>query len=182
MRKKSEKILHKGKFLSLKESVLVNRDGRKYIWESVVRNKRTKVAVVIARMKPSGRYVLIRQYRPPIDNYVLGMPAGLVRGDVRKNALRELKEETGYKGRVIEVSPRFKLSPAVMDDDVFLVEVEIDEKDKANRHPIQELEPEEQIEVVLAKKSGIRRLIASEIRAGREVASALWYFLLGGDL
>lgn len=181
MHKKSEKIVHRGKFLSFKETTFINRDGKKSVWESVLRNKKVKVAVIIARLKPSGRYVLIRQFRAPINNTVLGMPAGLVNGNVGKDALRELKEETGYTGRVVEVSPKFKMSAAVINDDVYLVSVEVDEKDERNKAPVQELEPEESIEVVLAKRKDVRRLIMSELKSGRQVASALWYFQLGGD-
>jgi ADP-ribose pyrophosphatase len=181
MRRKSEKIVHRGKFLSFKETTFIDRNGKKSVWESVVRNRKVKVSVIVARLKPSGRFVLIRQFRHTINNTVLGMPAGLVRGNIGRGALRELKEETGYTGKIVEVSPRFKMGAAVIDDEVHMVSVEIDEKDPRNKKPVQELEPEEDIEVVLARKQDLRRLIRSELKKGRQVSSALWYFLLGGD-
>lgn len=43
--------------------------------------------------------LIIACYRPPVDKYVLEFPAGLMDDeDLFGNALRELKEETGYTG------------------------------------------------------------------------------------
>jgi ADP-ribose pyrophosphatase len=176
MKNISERILYSGDFLSLKESTFLSRDGKKVKWESVTRKKSSPVIVMIGVMKPSNRYVLIRQFRPPIDNFVLGFPSGLSEGkNISEEALREFKEETGYTGRIVEVSPSFKLSAALIDDEVYVVSVEIDENDPRNKKPVQELEPEEQIEVVLCEKRGIKDLISSEIKAGRTVGSGLWY-------
>jgi ADP-ribose pyrophosphatase len=183
MKKLREMILHKGKFLVFKESVYKNKDGGESIWESVERVARRKIVVMVAKLVPSQRFVLIRQFRPAADNYVLGLPAGLTdTDDIKSEALRELKEETGYTGRIAELSPVFKQSPAVIDDEVHVVSIEIDEKDKKNIDPAQELEPEEDIQVILAKKEEIRDIIDSEISKGHTVASGLWYFILGREM
>jgi ADP-ribose pyrophosphatase len=179
MKKIRETILHKGKYLSLIESVFLNRDGKEMAWESVIRKNRRKVVVIVPKLIPSNRYVLIRQFRHAIDNYVLGFPAGITESDdLIHETLRELKEETGYKGGHVDMSPSFKLSPAVIDDDVHIATVEIDEKDPQNIKPVQALEPDEIIEVILAKKEEIRPLIDSELKAGNTVASALWYLII----
>ena len=46
-------------------------------------------------------FLLIRQFRPPVNNYVIEFPAGLNdKGDTLKEAAeRELLEETGYTAR-----------------------------------------------------------------------------------
>ena len=138
------------------------------------------IAVIIGILKPSNRFVLIRQFRPAINNFVLGFPAGISEGkDISEEALRELKEETGYIGRIVELSPAFKLSAALIDDDVHVVSAEIDENDPGNKKPVQELEPEEEIEVVLCEKRGIKDLILNEIKAGRTVASGVWNMAIG---
>jgi ADP-ribose pyrophosphatase len=55
--------------------------------------------------------LLQKQYRPPIDKIVIEVPAGLVDAgeSPEASALRELKEETGYVGEVLEGS--FGVSP-----------------------------------------------------------------------
>lgn len=180
MKKLRETILHNGKFLSLKESVFLTREGKEMVWESVVRKNGRKIVVIVPKLVPSGRYVLIRQFRPAIENYVLGFPAGIAESDdLVLETLRELKEETGYVGKVVDISPSFKLSPAVIDDDVHVVSVEIDESDTRNDKPEQELEPDEEITVILSKREDIRALIDQEIKAGNTVGSVLWYLMLG---
>ena len=180
MKKVSEKILYSGNYLSLKESTFLSDDGKEVKWESVTRNNKRSIAVIIGILKPSNRFVLIRQFRPAINNFVLGFPAGISEGkDISEEALRELKEETGYIGRIVELSPAFKLSAALIDDDVHVVSAEIDENDPGNKKPVQELEPEEEIEVVLCEKRGIKDLILNEIKAGRTVASGVWNMAIG---
>jgi ADP-ribose pyrophosphatase len=183
MKKLRENIIHKGKHLVFKESIFENKDGSESVWESVERVARRKIVVMVAKLVPSQRFVLISQYRPAAGNYVLGLPAGLTdTDDIKNEALRELKEETGYTGKITEVSPIFKQSPAVIDDEVHVVSIDVDEKDKKNIKPVQELEPEEDIRVILAKKEEIKDMIDSEISKGHTVASGLWYFILGGRL
>jgi ADP-ribose pyrophosphatase len=52
---------------------------------------------------------LQKQFRPPVDKVCIEVPAGLIdAGETPEQcALRELKEETGYVGAVVEggVSP-----------------------------------------------------------------------------
>ena len=47
-------------------------------WEAVQRTGNTNAAVIIATMKPDDKILLIRQYRPPLDKYVIEFPAGLI--------------------------------------------------------------------------------------------------------
>lgn len=51
--------------------------------------------------------ILQKQYRPPIDKVMIEVPAGLVdEGETAEQAaVRELKEETGYVGKVTESTP-----------------------------------------------------------------------------
>ena len=64
---------------------------------------RRKAAVIVAPMTRDGKLLLIRQERVPIRGAIWEMPAGQIdncdadEGEIRKVALRELKEETGYE-------------------------------------------------------------------------------------
>lgn len=90
--------LHAGRWLSLRQR------GR---WEYVERNN-PGGAVIIVAVTPEDRVLFVEQYRVPIRQFTIEMPAGLV-GDVAGQeqegvllaAQRELEEETGWRcGRV----------------------------------------------------------------------------------
>jgi ADP-ribose pyrophosphatase len=51
--------------------------------------------------------ILQKQFRPPINKVTIEVPAGLVDAGESwdQSALRELKEETGFIGKVIDVTP-----------------------------------------------------------------------------
>lgn len=64
--------------------------------------------------KPEGPELLLqKQFRPPIDKVTIEVPAGLVdQGETAEScALRELKEETGYVGEVVDEG--FGVSPVM---------------------------------------------------------------------
>ena len=84
-------------------------DNKTRDWESAIRRTRPKgslvdgVCILAVLDKPDGPEVLLqKQYRPPIDKVCIEMPAGLIDAgeSVEFCALRELKEETGYVGKV----------------------------------------------------------------------------------
>lgn len=57
---------------------------------------------------PAGPEIILqKQYRPPVDKVCIEVPAGLVdEGETAEQAaVRELKEETGYVGKVTESTP-----------------------------------------------------------------------------
>lgn len=66
-------------------------------WETVERVNCDGI-VVIVPVTDAGEAVLIRQFRPPVNNYVIEFPAGLNdRGETHEAAAaRELLEETGH--------------------------------------------------------------------------------------
>jgi len=108
---------------------------------------------------------------------VLGFCAGAApRGsDPETEALRELREETGYVGRIVGSSGPLKVNVGMSNDDQYIMSAEIDENDPRNLFPQQELEPSEEIEVVLLSKGEIPALVESERAAGRTVGPGVWY-------
>src|SRR3989338_8613216 len=104
MRKLSERSLFTGNWLSIHEAIYQTKDGAIVAWE-VVRRKNSPIGVVvIAKLVPSNRLILIKQFRPAVNGYIISFVAGLAKGDA-KQALAELREETGYTGRIKEMSP-----------------------------------------------------------------------------
>jgi ADP-ribose diphosphatase len=85
--------LHAGRWLTLKQR------GR---WEFVERNN-PQGAVIIVAVTPGDRVLFVEQYRVPIRQFTIEMPAGLIGdpghtddADVATTARRELEEETGW--------------------------------------------------------------------------------------
>lgn len=63
------------------------------------------MGIVAILQKPDGPEIILqKQFRPPINKVCIEVPAGLVdEGETAgQAAVRELKEETGYVGEVIE--------------------------------------------------------------------------------
>ena len=106
-----KKILHKGKFTTLWGTEFV-ASGRTRVWEWLEKFD----VVYILPITPSGKYVLIKQFRLPVNAYVLETPAGIVEAGkaLEKLALEELREETGYTtNKHLEVLPKYPISPAL---------------------------------------------------------------------
>ncbi|HDL65040.1 MAG TPA: NUDIX hydrolase [Proteobacteria bacterium] len=177
MRDREEKIIFQGDWLSIKRATYRSVLGEVVDWEVVERSKSETVIIILAWMIHSGRYILLRQFRAGINRHVIALPAGVVNPghDLRKQAHNELKEETGYIGRIVSRSPVLKINPAILDCDVVVFEMEIDENGPENAEPRQELEPEEEIEVVLVEKDRVRDFLIKEEKKGTAIDVACWF-------
>lgn len=162
--------------MSLKEVGYRSSAGRTVNWEIVERSRSETVIILLARLIPSGRYLLLKQFRAGVNNHVIALPAGVVApgDDIREQANKELKEETGYLGKIVGVSPPLKINPAVLDCDVHVFKMEVDENDPGNLDPRQELEPEEEIEVLLKRRDEIKSFLIEEEKQGVAVDITTW--------
>ncbi|MGH8444970.1 MAG: NUDIX hydrolase [Solimonas sp.] len=92
--------LYRGKFLRLL------RDRR---WEYVSRVNSSGAGFIVA-VTPARELVLVEQYRMPLHARTIELPAGMI-GDeaafhdesIEASALRELEEETGFRGASAEI-------------------------------------------------------------------------------
>jgi ADP-ribose pyrophosphatase len=91
------KLLHQGKFLTLKIDTVELPDGKHATREFVEHPG----AVMILPLFDDGRVLLERQYRYPIAKVLLEYPAGKIDPNESELACakRELQEETGYTAR-----------------------------------------------------------------------------------
>lgn len=92
-----KKTVYAGKFLQFIRATYTDHHGVTREWEFVERvNCNGLVAIV--PVTETHEVLLIRQYRPPVNRYVIEFPAGLNdKGDTLEEAARrELLEETGY--------------------------------------------------------------------------------------
>ncbi|MGI9049495.1 MAG: NUDIX hydrolase [Rubrobacteraceae bacterium] len=75
-------------------------------------------AAIVFPLTEAGEVIMVRQYRPPLESFELGLPAGLVESgeDPEKAARRELTEETGYGGGEWEFLAALASSPSLKDN------------------------------------------------------------------
>lgn len=109
------------------------------------------------------KVLLIRQYRYSIDDYIYEFPAGLVdEGEnYQEAAIREVKEETGLELTPIEIDPMYEkpfyTTIGMTDESCGTVYGYTKGKISA-----QWLEDNEDIEVVLADRTEVRRILKEE--------------------
>ena len=185
MRKIGELILGEGEWLVLKKSTFENEHGEQFSWEHIARKGKGLAVIIIAILKPANEVLLIRQFRAGANSFVLALPAGMVEEeatDVGSEALRELLEETGYTGSIVDISPVLSSFPALSNATVQLAHVTIDTTLPENQNPLQRLEPGEIIETLRVPMSGIRDFLKKEAESGTVVISGLWYLFALGSL
>jgi ADP-ribose pyrophosphatase len=90
----------KGRFMSAVEIRYRDAKGVERTWEAVERVNVGGIVVMVA-VTPGGAVLLEKQFRPPLGQDVLELPAGLVEpGEAMEDAARrELIEETGWAAR-----------------------------------------------------------------------------------
>ncbi|TGY42748.1 NUDIX hydrolase [Clostridium sartagoforme] len=118
--------------------------------------------VIIAKHIEEDKLVLIRQFRVPINDYVIELPAGLV--DEGENFIetvkRELKEETGLDLVKIDeerTNKKVYVSVGMTDESISLVYC------TCSGNPSNEnLEDDEDIEVILVSKEKAKEILKTE--------------------
>ncbi|KAK3396001.1 NUDIX hydrolase domain-like protein [Sordaria brevicollis] len=142
------------------KTTYIGPDGVTRTWEHAERTTRPKgtdfdgVSVIAILEKDTGREILLeKQYRPPIDQICIELPAGLIdKGETAEQAaVRELKEETGYVAQASTTSPIMFNDPGFCNTNLKLVEVSVDMSLPENQNLKPELEENEFIEVFTVK-------------------------------
>ena len=180
-----EQLLYQGRWSNLVEFSYEDENKQIRKWEGLHRKNNAEAVIIIAKMEPSERYIIIRQFRPPTNSYILEFPAGLVdRGETHEQtAIRELSEETGYVGEVEKISPMLYSSPGILSEAVSFVNMQVDENLPDNQRPKARNEPGEFITVFKKSVDEISEFFNQEISHGVKFDVKLYsYFLAQGVL
>ena len=174
-------LLYQGKWLQFEELEYQDSMGQSRRWEYVKRTQDRGAVVVFARLLPSDKVVLIRQYRPPIKKYIYEFPAGLIDdGETTEStAIRELEEETGYIGEIKKITKPVYNTPGLTDETVSIAFVDINENLIDNMNPKQKTESSEDIEVFLVKIDELYEFLIEQECSGDSVDAKLMSFALG---
>ncbi len=173
--------LAEGRFLKMERLEFEDAKGKRRQWEAVQRQKNQAAVFIIATLQPSGRVVLIRQFRAPVGHFCIEVPAGLIdAGETpAQAATRELIEETGYVGRVEWVGPASASSAGLTGELVTTVFMTIDETQPENSKPVAKPDEGEDIEVIVLPMSGLCGFFKERIAAGDVPDSRLVAWALG---
>ena len=161
-------------YLFFKKTTYQSKTGETRTWSYSERPSHIEAAVIIPITKETKEIILIRQFRIPMQNYVIEFPAGLMEpGEkIEVSALRELEEETGYKGKIISTSPKTSSSAGISSETIYLIHVETEEIPQA-----QNLEDCEEIEVLRTPLKKAKQLLLDYSAKGDLIDSKVWAFL-----
>ncbi|MDO4778604.1 MAG: NUDIX hydrolase [Tissierellia bacterium] len=112
---KSERI-YEGKIIKVRVDT-VELPNQGYAKREIVEHSR---GVGIVALTDKNEIYMVKQYRKPIENFVLEIPAGLVESneDAKEAAIRELQEEAGVKPNYIELITEAYASPGFTDEKI----------------------------------------------------------------
>ena len=132
--------LNQTKFLNFYHAVYENKLGQEKNWfiasrknEEIIRRQyfegqedQVDAVLIVATHEATGKLVMVRQYRVPLNDYIYELPAGLIdQGeDFRISVARELKEETGLELIAIDEKKscmKTYLSPGMTDESVSMI-------------------------------------------------------------
>lgn len=171
-----DEVLHEGHWMRLQRRSFFDREGRPHWWEFVTR-KRTAGAVLVIPILSGNppEVVLVRQFRPPLNRWVVEFPAGLLdAGESPADcALRELEEETGCQGSIVAAGIEGFTTPGLTDEAVVTVLVEI----VARGQPAPEVM--EHLEVLTIPLPALRTALSAMAGEGLAIDAKLWNFAEG---
>ena len=184
--------LHEGKFITRYDVDYITAEGRPKTYEMISRNpdirtledlqNRKADSVILILTDESGERILVnREYRMAMAQWIYNFPAGLIDpGETPgQAAVREMREETGfhfteYTGGEAFARRPFFLAPGFTDEPGSAVFGFADADGR------RELESSEWIEVFLADREEVRRILREE-KVSLRCAFLMMHFLQQPD-
>lgn len=129
-------------------------------------------AVVLVPVDADGRLLMVRQYRHPTGRWLLELPAGGI--DSRDTtpidaALRELREETGYRGTLEQIGGFF-LAPGYSDEYQYIFAAKDLAEDALDADEDEDLRLER-----VTLEEALAHIMSGEICDAKTIASLLLY-------
>lgn len=114
----TKKNLYDGKIINLETHEVSLTDGNMAFREIV----RHPGGVCIFAKDEDGKILLVRQFRKPMEEAYLELPAGKLEKNLtpEENAFKELEEETGYKCQNLTSLGAYATSPGYSDEIIHL--------------------------------------------------------------
>lgn len=113
-KKLSEKIVYENAWTKVREDQVIQPGGKPGVYGVVLR----KQGVGILAINDQGQIFVQRDYKYPIDKFLLNIPAGGAESEdeILDSAKRELKEESGLTARKWTKLGSFYTSPGLSDE------------------------------------------------------------------
>ena len=165
----STKTVFKGRLLRVDVVQIETEDGARSDREVV----RHSGATAVLTQLPDGRFVLVRQYRKPVEREMIEIVAGVLKPgeDPDRCAVREVKEETGYTVRELVKLGTIFPSPGYTTEKLHLYFARL----FAEQGGLEQDE-DERVDTVYLTAEEIRTLIRKgEMKDGKTLAAWLLY-------
>ncbi|KAL4065406.1 NUDIX hydrolase domain-like protein [Scleroderma citrinum] len=182
------------RWIGLKKINYTDEDGKQRIWECAERKTRGKSGIdavsilAILRSRTNAfplSTVVVEQYRPPIDKIVVGTSETCLidaQETAEQAAIRELKEETGYKAeRIMDSSPVIVSDPGMTNANMKLVVVSVLLDNKLETPPSKP-DDGEHIEKRVIPLDKLKAALKEYDEKGYAVDAKLSYFAAGYDV
>jgi ADP-ribose pyrophosphatase len=164
----SSEQVYQGRAVSLRRELVELPSGKKFYREVVDHPG----ASAIVPVTPDGKIIFVKQYRHPIGEYILEVPAGTLKPgeDPEVCARRELEEETGYVAdeliHLLTICP----CPGYSSERLYIYLA------RGLRRGSQSLEIDEDLSVVkLSLDEALEAIKRNEIRDAKTIAAILYY-------
>ena len=177
------------KWIQLQKATYVDAQGAEREWELASRKTTGAAGIDAVAMgniiyqpgKPASTIVVL-QFRPPVGRFTVEWPAGLIDKDEspQEAAVRELYEETGYKGTVVSTSPAVAADPGMTSANMCLCMVEI-HFHEGDAEPEQHLDEGEDIQRVIIPVAELYSRLGEFANEGYVIAAKLYHWAAGAQ-